>query len=343
MLSVRAFPALAMLALLCAQASIAGDAAGDPAVVMPGAHVTAMPVVLDAQAPPGRMVEVGPHRLHLFCLGTGTPTVVLESGLGGFSLEWGEVQRALAKRHRVCSYDRAGYGWSDPGPAPRTVETLTEELHRLLERALEPAPYLLVGHSFGGYIVQLFAKRHPDLVAGLVLVDSSHPRQFSRFPPSQRELYERGSRRRTSWGSGVPALPRNYPAAVRELASTMMQQPKTLRTLLLEYRSFPKGGDQVEAAGPLPTVPAVVLTRTERQWPLTPEGDQMEALWPELQNDLAANLPLAKHFTIANSGHHIHLDQPAAIVEAVGVVIESAACAGAVAAGHEVNRRGGAC
>ncbi len=275
--------------------------------------------------PPGRLVDLGSHRLHLYCIGAGSPTVVLEAGLGGLSLEWRAVQSALAAERRVCSYDRAGYGWSDPGPAPRTVDRIAAELRAMLERAGESPPYAIVGHSFGGYVAQLFAKRYPREVAGVVLVDSSHPDQFRRFPRDYQEKYDRGTRRRSSWGASI-ALPEHYPDPWRPLAESLMQQPKTLRALRLEYRSFVRSGEQVAAAGAMPVVPAVVLTRGEREWPEGADGDAMEALWPELQRDLAAAMPLGHHFVIGGSGHHIHLERPEAIEQAVRLIVEQGEC-----------------
>jgi len=275
--------------------------------------------------PPGRLIDLGSHRLHLYCTGAGSPTVVLEAGLGGLSLEWRAVQSALAAERRVCSYDRAGYGWSDPGPAPRTVDRIAAELRAMLERAGESPPYAIVGHSFGGYVAQLFAKRYPREVAGVVLVDSSHPDQYRKFPRDYQERYDRGTRRRSSWGASI-ALPERYPDAWRPLAESLMQQPKTLRALRLEYRSFVRSGEQVAAAGPMPVVPAVVLTRGEREWPEGAGGDAMEALWPELQRDLAAAMPLSHHFVIGGSGHHIHLDRPEAVEQAVRLIVEQGEC-----------------
>lgn len=120
---------------------------------------------------PGRLVSVGDHQLHLYCTGSGTPTVVLEAGLGESSASWEGIQRGLSGGSRVCSYDRAGYAWSQDGPSPRTAERAAGELHTLLAKAGEGGPYVLVGHSYGGDIVRLFAARWPTLAAGLVLID----------------------------------------------------------------------------------------------------------------------------------------------------------------------------
>src|SRR5437588_7135201 len=118
---------------------------------------------------PGRLVDVGGHRLHLHCTGAGSPVVVLESGFEEFSTDWALVQNPVAQFTRVCSYDRAGYAWSDPGPMPRTYAQINLELETALRRAGERGPFLLVAHSFGGGVVRNFALEHPAAVAGMVL------------------------------------------------------------------------------------------------------------------------------------------------------------------------------
>ncbi|MYE07087.1 MAG: alpha/beta hydrolase, partial [Chloroflexi bacterium] len=134
--------------------------------------------------PVGRLIDVGGHRLHLRCTGTGTPLVVLESGGDALGSQgWFAVRPKLAGTTRVCTYDRAGYGWSDTGPEPRDALTISTELHRMLRGASEPPPFVLVGHSLGGAFIRVFADRYPDDVAGLVFVDSSHPETEERLPP----------------------------------------------------------------------------------------------------------------------------------------------------------------
>jgi pimeloyl-ACP methyl ester carboxylesterase len=135
--------------------------------------------------PPGRLVDIGSHRLHVLDSGKGHPTVVFEAGLPGSVLSWCQIQQDLARLVRVVSYDRAGLGWSDPGPEPRTAERIVEELRQMLDRAGVPGPYILVGHSFGGLTTRLFAARYPDDVAGLVLVDPVGPGEW--VPLSERE------------------------------------------------------------------------------------------------------------------------------------------------------------
>jgi len=124
--------------------------------------------------PPGRLVDVGGHRLHIWCTGAGSPPVVLEAGLGGSTADWGFVQPEIGGFTQVCSYDRAGSGYSDPGPSPRTARRISDELARLLERSHMAEPVVVVAASIGGLSARVFASEHPDRVAGLVLVDASH-------------------------------------------------------------------------------------------------------------------------------------------------------------------------
>ena len=124
-------------------------------------------------SPPGRLIDVGGYRLHLNCSGSGSPIVVLAAGAGDYSVDWALVQPRMASETRVCSYDRAGEAWSDPGPMPRTMAQEAYELHALLDRGEERAPYVLVGHSFAGLTMRIFAQRYPADVAGLVLVDAT--------------------------------------------------------------------------------------------------------------------------------------------------------------------------
>ena len=143
-----------------------------------------------AYPPPGEMVDVGGYRLHINCVGQGSPTVVLDAGSGAMSAHWVWVQRQVSGTTRVCAYDRAGMGWSEMGPDPRDAKQITGELHTLLSNAGIEGPYMLVGHSFGGMYMQTYAARYPGEVAGVALVDSStDPDQFSQRPEA-RESYK---------------------------------------------------------------------------------------------------------------------------------------------------------
>src|SRR5689334_13959536 len=137
---------------------------------------------LAATPPPGRLVEIGGYRLHLWCTGDGAPAVILDAGLGGTSAGWGFVQPDIARFTRVCAYDRAGMGYSDTGPSPRTARRIAEELAKLIDRSGLDGPVVLVAASSGGFDVRLFASDHIDRVAGLILVDATHEDQTHEVP-----------------------------------------------------------------------------------------------------------------------------------------------------------------
>jgi len=145
-------------------------------------------------APPGRLVSVGTHRLHIRCDGDGGPSVIFDAALGGSSLSWTLVQPAVARVTRACSYDRAGFGWSDAGPLPRTAGRIADELHTLLRAAPVPKPYVLVGHSYGGLVMRVYAARHPDEVAGLVLIEPAIPEEWAHPTEERQALIARGVR-----------------------------------------------------------------------------------------------------------------------------------------------------
>src|SRR5215207_7597931 len=145
------------------------------ALAVIGAIYQAIATQIDQRTypPPGEMVDVGTHSLHINCIGQGSPTVILESGLGTMSADWANVQPEVANTTRVCAYDRAGTGWSEPGPEPRDSQQIARELHTLLGNAGIDDPYVLVGQSFGGLYVRMYASRYPKEVEGMVLVDAS--------------------------------------------------------------------------------------------------------------------------------------------------------------------------
>src|SRR4051794_11883465 len=139
---------------------------------------------------PGQLVDIGGYRLHIQCVGAGSPTVVLDAGLGGSSLDWSLVQPELGRSTRVCAYDRAGMGWSDPSPQPRTPRQIADELHTLLTNAGVAEPYVLVGHSLAGKNVRLFALQHPDQVAGMVLVDARSEYVDANTSPAEVQAFQ---------------------------------------------------------------------------------------------------------------------------------------------------------
>ena len=283
--------------------------------------------VKDLWDPPGRMITVGTHRLHIFCQGAknNKPTVIIDSGLGGFSLEWRKIQNDLSGNYHICSYDRAGYGWSDPGPFPRTTRTIVAELKTLLNGADVSPPYLLIGHSFGGYNMMYYAKTFPDEVKGLVLIDSSHPDQANWFPSVYPDLPH--GRRRTRMVS-TPKIPANYPIRYRETAYHLMNTRKARNAMRFESMNFEISGRQVSDSGTIPEIPLVILTRGERAWPRTQEGEKLETTWVRLQNELARMSGKSKHVIADFSGHFIHLDQPILVEDAIREIVEKVPCDG---------------
>lgn len=290
------------------------------ALVAGGARSAELPLSM-----PGALVDVGGHRLHIHCLGEGGPAVIMDTGLGGTSLEWVGVQRRLARHVTACVYDRAGYGWSEPGPGPRTSSRIADELYLLLRNAGIEGPYVLVGHSFGGYNVQLFARRYQYLTAGLVLVDASHPEQAERFrrPPIGLNTAPRTRRGLVSF-SRPPGVPASMPEGLRAAALALVRTSKARQALMEEFLQFEASAAQVREAGALPEVPMVVLTRGQRVWPQDHRGNLIEDLWMRLQDELAAQTAHAAHIVAATSGHHVHLDQPELVSDAVRMVVDFA-------------------
>lgn len=273
-------------------------------------------------APTGKLFNIGSHTMHLFCAGEGGPTVILDAGLGGLSLEWIRVQAELAKHTKVCAYDRAGYGWSERSPLPRTSAVIVSELSRLLKAANVPAPYVLVGHSFGGYTAELFASRFHQQTAGMVLIDASHPGQVERF--RSIGLNTVPVRRVTHVRYNEPRLPENLPEEVRDVTYQLLVEGNTMTTIADEYIDFYTSAQQVAADLAIPDVPVMVLTRGIPGWKNSPNGERYERLWQELQSELAHLSPTSAHLWANLSGHHIHLDQPALTTNAIMMVVDRA-------------------
>lgn len=276
-------------------------------------------------APPGTLVDVNGVRLHLYCKGQGTPAVILDSGLGGASLEWLPVMAQVARFTEVCTYDRAGYGWSDMGQTPRTSTQAVDELYLLLANAGRTGPFLLVGHSYGGYNAQLFARRYAYLSAGLVLVDASHPDQVERFqaPPYSVRTAPSSRHGLVQFGE-MPPLHPSLSRRARLQALYQYQGWKPRRTLSSEMLGFRDSAQALRDAQPMPPIPLMVLTRGRRAWPATAHGDRLEQLWIALQSELAAMSPESAHMLVKSAGHSIHLDEPDAVAYGIALVYAAA-------------------
>ena len=267
---------------------------------------------------PGKMVDLGDLKLHIDCRGQGSPTVILESGLGGSLLDWARVLPEAAQYTRVCAYDRAGYGWSEMGMLPRTSQQIASELHALLRAANVEGPYILVGHSFGGFSVRLFASRFPEETAALILVDASHEDQFAQLRDAG--LVKRSSRKQRSMsGAGVPD---NLPATVHDIAAELALKAKAILTLQSEIRFFQQSADQVRWYSNLPNIPIVVLSRGLGVSNEHTQAKNLETVWRSLQDDLFLRLG-SSHLIADGSGHYIQLDAPKLVVNTIQRLVEN--------------------
>ena len=249
----------------------------------------------------GRLIDVGGHKLHIDCTGTGSPTVVLEPGLGEPSTAMAWIAPAVAKTTRVCVYDRAGRGWSESAGGPQDGVEVATDLHTLLERAGERGPFVLAGHSAGGIYVLNFAHRYPDQVAGVVLLDSMHPQQYTKIDgwPTFYEGFRRASAvlpslsrlgvGRLMYGSAYSDLP----ARVRDEERGFMATPRGARSVRDEFSEIRTAMTQARALTTLGAKPLVVLTAEK----------DAEGGWTAAQNELAALSTNSIHHFLPNASH----------------------------------------
>jgi pimeloyl-ACP methyl ester carboxylesterase len=301
--------------------------------------------------PPGKFINLGTHRLHSLQEGKGSPTIILEAGLMSTNLSWTDIRRKLAESYRVVTYDRAGLGWSDIGPMPRTAERIVEELHSLLELANIPAPYVLVGHSFGGLTMPLFAARYPEKIAGMVLVDPVVPAEWN--PPSEHDL-KRASigaivcrraallsragvirfvafllnskakkaaahivrliSRGTPADSGTVSSPWfwNLPPNERQMASVFWVQEKFCNTIASQLESLPGSAKRIAELNNLCDKPVVILSAKSTP----PKRREQHIL-------IAQRLPQGRHVLADKSTHWIMQDQPELVLGAIRAVAQS--------------------
>lgn len=245
-------------------------------------------------SPISEPVDIGARALYLECDGSGTPTVVLEAGLTGDHRTWEQIMPPVSSSTRVCAYDRANIGASEPAPPPRTARAMVADLRALLTAAHEEPPYLLVGFSFGGLISQLYAGTHPDEVAGMVLVDSNHPDEVEQFEA------------------------RLTAAQVEEDHEFINSNEERVEV----FASF----EQAQAAAPLPDVPVVVVTAgLSDGWPPGWDPEVFDRLRAQQQADLADSVPDGTQVGAANSTHDVPEQQPGVVVAAIDTVLSKIA------------------
>jgi pimeloyl-ACP methyl ester carboxylesterase len=318
-----------------------------------GASYQALENRADARRFPqqGKSVSLGPEfdnlALSIDCRGQGIPTVILDTGLGVPAVGWNPVQTEVAKFTHVCSYDRAGYGWSGAGSRPRTSAEIVKELHALLAAANEKGPYILVGHSFGGYNVRVYNGQYSNDVAGMVLVDASHEDQNDRMPPAMQAFMKKSTEQLKRQQMLAPLLIRfgvarfslrnqgEAPGVSKEFGQEMLylqMQPKFIEAAAGEMGSFSESANEVRAAGNLGDKPLVVLTAGKSadaaQLPAgfpKKEFDDFHEVWVnELQVKESHLSTRGKRVMVPDSDHMIPFQRPDAIVAAIREVYAAA-------------------
>jgi pimeloyl-ACP methyl ester carboxylesterase len=300
--------------------------------------------------PTGKLVDLGTHRLHVNCTGHGSPTVVVENGLGDFSFDWVLVQSQVARFTRICTYDRPGYAWSDPGPKPQTFAQLNFDLRSALAKLGESGPYVLVGHSYGGPVVRNFAAAYPHDVAGMVLVDAAHEglrvgigggktirlgdgAQGRPIPPPHEEIA--AADKPTIRTEDLPAELKTLnpmfnvlPAAEQKLQLWAQQQPA-----LYDAQNSETGwSDEYFAkwlaapqAGVLGSTPLIVLSRADGGYK-DGEDDFPAAQLDKERKDGQSKLVLLStnsRQVILSSGHNMNLEKPGDVAAAIRDVINA--------------------
>jgi pimeloyl-ACP methyl ester carboxylesterase len=261
------------------------------------------------------MVDVGGYQLHIYCIGEGSPTVILEAAFPGTVASWSWVQPEVGKATRVCAYDRAGMGRSDPGPEPRDARQIASDLQTLLDNAGIEGPYVFVGHSLGGLFVRQYVAQYPDEVAGMVLVEATHPDVLRRLPPeiaasftpsewllaTLRLLARIGLTRFYAPFPADPDLPAQQQAEVTALNASV----KSTTAIAAELRAIPTTIEQVRGVGDLGDMPLVVLTAGDGPYgQFSPElAVPATQVWAELQDDLLTLSSNSVHLTITGATH----------------------------------------
>jgi len=307
----------------------------------------AKPLVTDSvYTKPQQLVNVGHgRRMNLYCLGSGSPTVILDAGMGDSTISWALVQPAIAAKTRVCSYDRAGLGFSDGSSRPGTANNSADDLHTLLRAARIAPPYLLVGHSAAGMYIRVYADRYADEVVGMVSVEGSHEDQWVRGwaigAPGQQAKWDSFLKEYSSCVdeakrglvAGTPAYkkcvgdpdPRFSPAineAQARYASTVRWQAAAAsERQAVAYAS----ADQTRATRKhYGDMPIIVLTHSpypKAKDETQEERNQRTLLWESLHLDVAAMSSRGVNEVVPNSGHYIQYDHPQVVIDAVNQAV----------------------
>lgn len=279
---------------------------------------------------PGKLFDVGGYAMHLFCTGHGDPTIILDAGLGDDSLIWAKVQPELSEQTTVCSYDRAGFGWSEPRPGPRDANSIAAELHALLGIAHVAPPYIYMGHSIAGIYARAFANRYSAELAGLVLVDGATPLQDDRIPKALVAIQDK-QRARMPWeriwmslgwyrirGQCTQVMPgfERYTAWIK--ADTCV--PSEITAVEAELDSERLSGDETVRAGPFDSLPVLIVSRDPTvlpsNWP-TEVAKANAIVWNSMQEEAKSLSHFSKRIIARHSDHHIQIDRADLLNKAV--------------------------
>jgi pimeloyl-ACP methyl ester carboxylesterase len=288
---------------------------------------------LAATRPPGQLVDIGGYRLHIWCAGSGQPAVLYDSGLGGDAFALTNAKAEIAAFTTVCTYDRAGMGYSDSGPMPRTSRQIATELALLLERSGVESPVVFAGSSFGGFNVRVLASDHTNRVAGLVLVDASHEDQGARYEaaglPSQIPPYTGLVPVAASlgvlrlFGVTLGPSPDEMPPEVQDYVRATAFRTSRFRAMASELASTPESAAQVRETRRTLHLPVIVLSAGRGRPGVRGQINR------ELQGDLATLSTETCHVIARQSGHDIASDQPALVVTAIQTVVNASRNPGA--------------
>jgi pimeloyl-ACP methyl ester carboxylesterase len=308
------------------------------AVVCFGAVYQAIASHFDSNTlpPPGRRIDVGGYRLHLYCQGRGNPTIVVNPGVGVWSLQWSKIQSALAQDTRICTYDRGGYGWSDSGLSTPTASQAADELHMLLDKADEHGPYVLVGESYGGYVTRLFVEKYrPDVVA-VVLVESAHERQWDELPrakalalQAQQQLTVGGWLSRIGFFRFLPMdRGEDLSAAARRALVATQARTQTFVAFRNEIGGAFVSAQQAGGTHSFGDLPLVVVSAGRSFDKFFPAGEKetgpMNEKWMRLQDELAQLSTNSVHMVSETATHGIAREQPEFVIAAVRKVLQLA-------------------
>jgi pimeloyl-ACP methyl ester carboxylesterase len=286
--------------------------------------------------PPGQRVDVGGDKLHIYCTGEGSPTVILDAAADMMSADWAWIQPAIAEHTRVCSYDRAGMGWSDPGPQPRDAKQVALELHALLTKAGIPGPYVMAGHSAAGLYARMYAAEYPGEVVGMVLVDPGHPDMETRIPAlgAQRasDASLVGKMRILSY-FGVPRLlgvgknnAQGLPAQQAAEVNAFVSTPQHWATLANLINAASATDDEVRATGSLGNMPLAVISAGTAWFTRGSPADEARGTLNELHGEIAGLSTNSSHRIVEGATHGSLLhdqDDAQAVVSAIEAVLTS--------------------